>query len=248
MEPDEGPGGDPARFGEPARRRLWWLWVVANSVSEAVGLGGAAVVGALTLDAIRTQGLLVAVVVSAVAFGVVQGTVVGLAQASVLRWPLPFLRRRTWVGATIAGGVIAWLAASIPLTDASLADTGLPTQLLVAIGIGLLAGPVLGVPQWLVLRSHVPRAQLWIVANTAAWVVGMPAVFLGAGAVPAGANWFVVGALAVPTLLAAGAIVGAIHGLVLVRLVGYRLEPNRYAHHVVAELEHTQLRYGLDDQ
>ncbi len=244
MKADQG--ADTGRFGEPARRRLWWWWVVANGIGEAVGLGGAAVAGALVLGAARDRfGFLEAAVLSAAVFGIVEGTIVGFAQATVLRWPLPFLRRRGWVGATIVGGILAWLAVSVPLTEGS---SGLTGQLLVAAGLGLVTGPVLGVPQWLVLRAHVPRAESWIWANVAAWALGLPAVVLGVGAAPADAAWYVVGAFAVPALLAAGAIVGAIHGLILVRLVGYRLEPNRYAHHVVEELEHVQLRYGLDDQ
>ncbi len=246
-QPDDAAG----RFGAPARRRLWWLWVVANGVGEALGLGGAAVAGVLVLDSLRADLPTVwARLLSAVVFGVILGAVVGLAQATVLRWPLPFLRRRTWVAATTLGGTIGWLAVSVPLLDqmTGRAMSGLAGQLVTAAGIGLVAGPILGVPQWAVLREHVPQATPWIWANTAAWTLGAPAVVLAAGSVPTGAAWYVVAALALPGLSAAGAMVGAIHGLVLVRLVGYRLEPNVYAHRVVEELGHTELRYGRDDE
>ncbi len=248
--PNMQPGDAAGRFGEPARRRLWWMWVIANGAGEAVGLGGAAFVAMVVLDGTRAElGVFWASVVSASVFGVILGAVVGLAQAWVLRWPLPFLRRRTWVAATTAGGAIGWLAASVPLVDrlADRAGSGLGSDLLVAAAVGVVAGPILGVPQWLVLREHVPEASPWIWANAAAWAVGTPAVVFAAEAVPGGAAWYVVAGLALPGLSAAGAIVGAIHGLVLVHIVGYRLEPNVYARRVVEELGHTELRYGKDD-
>jgi hypothetical protein len=86
-----------------------------------------------------------------------------------------------------------------------------------AAAMGLALGPLLGWAQWLVLRRHVRGAGPWIWANAAAWAVGMPIVFLGAGNAPPA------GLVAVPFVLAvlaaAGAAVGAVHGAVLVRLV-----------------------------
>ena len=85
--------------------------------------------------------------------------------------------------------------------------------------MGLVLGPFLGVPQMFVLRRHAPRAGWWVVANALAWAIGMPIVFLGAGAVPhetsAAAAIVIVGV----SCLAAGVTVGAVHGLVLVRML-----------------------------
>jgi hypothetical protein len=74
--------------------------------------------------------------------------------------------------------------------------------------------------QWLRLRLVVPRRSAWwLPANAAAWAAGMPIVFagahLGASLEPPGA----IALLAALTLAAAGAIVGAIHGRVLLWLV-----------------------------
>ena len=62
-------------------------------------------------------------------------------------------------------------------------------------------------------------AGWWFTANSVAWAFGMPLVFLVAGAVPEGAVAFQVIATMLLTIAAAGGIVGAIHGLVLVWFV-----------------------------
>ena len=89
---------------------------------------------------------------------------------------------------------------------------------LLAAGMGMFLGLMLGTPQWVALRQHVRRAGWWVPANALAWMVGMPLVFLGATNVPAGpvTVWTVL--VAVLPVLAAGAAVGAIHGIALVWL------------------------------
>ena len=87
---------------------------------------------------------------------------------------------------------------------------------------GLFLGAVLGIPQWLVLRRVVKGAWLWIPANCLAWALGMPVIFAmvdRAYAVYAAGS--IAGAVVVlaGTLALTGAVVGAVHGLALVKLV-----------------------------
>lgn len=88
-----------------------------------------------------------------------------------------------------------------------------------AAGMSFVLGAILGAPQWWVLLRHLPRAGWWIPANMVAWAVGMPAIFLGMSLAPeAGVTvGFVLTLLG--TLAVAGALVGAIHGVVLVWLL-----------------------------
>lgn len=212
----------------PAQRdwALWRSWVLANALGECLGLGAAGAIGAIlagmfgaTMDAIaslRVAGTLIAL-------GTFEGVVVGLAQWLVLRRPFPGMRRRSWIAASAAGAFMAWLLGMIPstLADFGAAGQAAPAAISDALMYGLagamgaVLGPILGVPQWLVLRRHVRRAIWWIPANAAAWAIGMPIVFVGASAPPLdGVSGIVMGALLTAT--AAGAVVGAIHGLVLV--------------------------------
>ena len=50
---------------------------------------------------------------------------------------------------------------------------------LLAASMGLVFGPILGAPQWWVLRRWVDKAIWWIPANAVAWAGGMVAIFVG---------------------------------------------------------------------
>jgi hypothetical protein len=92
--------------------------------------------------------------------------------------------------------------------------------LLLAAGMGAVGGAVLSFAQFLALRKTVVGAGRWIPANMLAWTLGMPLIFWGidaaqkTGSLAAG-----VGVLAL-ALLAAGTLVGMVHGIFLVRMAG----------------------------
>lgn len=209
---------------------LWGRWVVANAVGELLGLGVVAVVGfGLARRMGEPQGVLpvVGFAFSMVALGGYEGAAVGYAQWRVLRRPLGELTARSWVGATVAGALAAWLLGMLPSTIMSLiAEPGGPPPemagalaALLAALLGAVAGVVLALFQWWVLRRFVHRAGWWLAANALAWACGMPLVFAAAGAVPEGAAPGLVMAAILLTLAAAGAVVGAVHGVALVVLL-----------------------------
>jgi hypothetical protein len=151
--------------------------------------------------------------------------------ANSLAETVPAMTWRAWVMATAAGAFVAWTLGMLPSTLLSAgsstpgsAPTG-PSGAVVyglAALMGLVAGTILGTPQWLVLRRHLPRAALWVPANALAWAPGMILAFYAADfAFSAGAGISTV-VLAIATLAAIGAVVGAIHGLALVWLMRLR--------------------------
>jgi hypothetical protein len=213
------------------RRRLWGRWVGANAWAEVVGLGISGAAAVLVLPradgtALRAVGGAALVVLVA---GVAEGGSVGWAQHRVLRRPRPGLELRRWVGATVIGALLAWALGMVPSTLVATADAGgtemeeldppLLLQLGFAVVLGLVAGPILGGAQALVLRDHAPRAWRWLPANAAAWAVGMPLVFLVAGGVPPSWSPVAIVAVAALTLAIVGGLVGAIHGAMLVRML-----------------------------
>jgi hypothetical protein len=208
--------------------------VLANSLAEPVGLGSAFGIGAALFPYLQAPGVLVALatVTAAVLAGtLIEGTVVGTAQWLVLRCPFPSMKWRTWVLATAAGAFVAWTSGMLPSTLMSAgsatqgsapAEPGDAVIYGLAALMGLVAGAILGTPQWLVLRRHVRRAALWVPANALAWVPGMVMAFYAADLILStdpGLGTVVVAAFA---LVAIGAVVGAIHGLALLWLVRLR--------------------------
>lgn len=212
------------------RARFWWQWVAANAGAEFVGLGTVAALGYVVATRLgEPHGPLPAIAFALVfvCLGAFEGLVVGVAQAKVLRSRIPSLGG--WASASVVGAVVAWAAGMVPSTFMRVIGSGAsgappeisePVRLVLAAGLGLVAGPILAYFQWRCLRRYIARgAAWWLPANAVAWAFGMPVVFVAAHVGAIGTD----PALVVPgvglVLLAAGAVVGAIHGAVLVWLL-----------------------------
>jgi hypothetical protein len=95
-------------------------------------------------------------------------------------------------------------------------------KLMLAAVMGCVLGPVLGLPQRLVLRRHIRCPGWWVPANSIAWAAGMPVILLAAISVT----------LETPLVrLAIGAaiaftIVGAIHGVALAWFTSRKNSPD----------------------
>jgi hypothetical protein len=212
-------------------RSFWLQWVLANTLAEIVGLGGAFVIGyglVLLLDLPAGAGPTLRLAGLAIVLGTAEGLIVGLAQGLVLKQRLPQLGLNRWVPATAAGAFLAWVLGMLPSTAMDLGQQGAAApppdipdivNYLMAIVLGAVAGPILASVQWLVLRRHIARAWRWIPANALAWMVGMPVIFIGPGVISVEMSPLVIGLVVLVTVGLAGAAVGAIHGYVLVRFL-----------------------------
>lgn len=212
------------------RTTLWMRWVGANAIGEMLGLGGTFAVVALAFSSLENQPAIISVILSfltAVAAGAVEATVVGLFQWWAMHPWFPAVGRRAWVLATLAGALVAYALGYLPSTLMSMAEETSQTQavepelhvvLLLAAGMGAVAGAVLSSAQWLVLRKRVPRAGGWIPANMVAWLLGMPVIFAGIDAAQRAQMTLRSVLIVAGSLLITGALVGSIHGAVLVRM------------------------------
>jgi hypothetical protein len=169
----------------------------------------------------------------AVFSGIVEATIVGLAQWWAMHPWFPSIKRFSWWLATLVGALIAYVLGYLPsmLMDmgASASQTAAPVEppqwiiLLLAAGMGLVGGLMLSFAQWLVLRGKAKRAGLWIPANMLAWAFGMPLIFWGIDqAFKMSEVWQSV-LLMAGILLITGAVVGAIEGLFLVRMADEKI-------------------------
>ena len=214
-----------------SKDQLWPRWTLANALSEMVGLGLTLLITGLVFSKLDGLGTMTSILLSfffAVASGAVEATLVGLAQWWAMRPWFPSIERFAWWRGTMIGALIAYVLGYLPSTlmsmgeaTASSAPVAEPPQwivLLLAAGMGAAGGVVLSFAQWLVMRGKVKRAGLWIPANMLAWMFGMPVIFWGIDmSFKMPAIWQSVFLMA-GTLFVAGAIVGGIHGLFLVRL------------------------------
>lgn len=219
-----------ALFSHP----LWRRWTAANALGELIGLGATLLVGLfyfLRAGEAQDLGGVLAAFLVAVLSGAIEATLVGLAQWWAMHPWFPMVRRRAWWLGTLVGALLAYILGYLPSTLMSLGQTAADTPaaaapseppqwiiLLLAAGLGAVGGALLSWAQWLALRRHVPRAGLWIPANMLAWFFGMPVIFWGIDAAQKGQPLWQSVLIMIFTLLAAGAVVGAIHGAFLVRL------------------------------
>lgn len=213
-----------------SKQSLWYRWVASNAFGELFGLGLTFAVIALLFTRLGEQQGIAIVLLSflvAVASGAIEATIVGLAQWWAMHPWFPTISRRAWWLATLVGALVAYGLGYLPSTlmnlgeQASQAAVVEPEQwivLLLAAGMGVVAGAVLSFAQWLALRKHVAHAGMWIPANMLAWMVGMPLIFWGMDAVQKVGAPFLAILLLAGVLLLTGAVIGGIHGAFLVQL------------------------------
>lgn len=215
-------------------RHLHVHWIGANAVGEAIGLGTTLVLGralASRLAGVPAVAEILLTAGMAIAAGILlEGIVVGWAQGRIIRRYFGSVSIGAWIRATALGAGAAWLvgmipstvmgivqlgrapvAAAQPSTDAS-GGPGPLVQYALAAVLGAVAGPVLGAFQSRVLRTSRPPVRGWVVANAAAWALGMVVLFIGMDVLPwtTGGATLTAGIYAVCGLV--GALVGAVHG------------------------------------
>ncbi len=178
------PSPDHRKATAPPRLQwsVWGQWILANTIGEAIGLSATLVAGVLLFARLEpTVGPVVSAILGVVMGASIEGGVVGTAQWIVLRRPLSGLQWTSWVEATALGAGLAWALGLIPSTIASLGTSGAdsggtsvqdisgPLWYGLAAALGFVAGSILAVAQWWVLRRFVPQARWWVLANACAW-------------------------------------------------------------------------------
>jgi hypothetical protein len=137
---------------------LWWRWVLANARGAVLGGSIGLVLSLPFFFVCGYYSIMFAPLVGGLVFGiVVSGT------QSLFFWPFS---GHAWTVLSVLGGLIA-----LPL--GAIAGGGGQLNIPGWIVGGLVGGAVVGLAQWLVLRTIYPRAGNWVLANAGAWAVGV---------------------------------------------------------------------------
>jgi len=99
--------------------------------------------------------------------GILMGLIQGIAFMN------PINRAYWWTLATALGSFLAVILLLFYLPYASNVLEGVE----VLLAIGAISGAVIGLPQWQVLRRHVPGAELWLAASFLGWACAGGAVY-----------------------------------------------------------------------
>lgn len=209
-------------------------WILANALAEGLGLGATLLLAQVFISPLERwrpgPAAIVLGALLAVTLGtMLEGVLVGRLQGRVLAARTLHIGTGEWTVATAIGAGFAWILGMLPSTLIGLfgdepaagstpaLPSGLPLWMVLAIAatMGLVLGPVLAVAQWAVLRRVAKRPWRWLVANAAAWAVGMTVIFAGMDRMPWGGSLLHIGTGIFILCALAGAAVGAIHGWVL---------------------------------
>lgn len=197
-------------------RALLLRWIRAMMAGELIGFVPPAAAGAIAYAAGVPDWAMLPILAAA---GSLEGVALAAAQSTVLDDALPAVPRRQWIAATAAAASLAW---AIGMTPSALGTWTEDHAVIVIAGMAV-AAPVLlnsiGVAQWLVLRRHAEGTGAWVPANAIGWLAGLPAVFIAMALVPDDAPVAVRAAAGVAGAVTMGAIVAAITGRTLVRIV-----------------------------
>ena len=155
--------------------RLYWQWILYNSVAFVVVLTAVAVlswIGADLLHLSLANGSRVAALVVATLGALLFGGVLGVLQLRVIRQRVPTIDRKQWIVASVGPALVGWLFVILPAV-VSAQDSGgdVSGAYLLAASQTLALGPLLGLSQASVLREHTSRWAWWIVANIISWLI-----------------------------------------------------------------------------
>jgi hypothetical protein len=155
--------------------RLYWQWILYNSVAFVVVLTAVGVISWIGADMLhlslahrsRVMALLVATL-GAVLFGGVLGTL----QLRVISQRVPNIDRKRWIVASVGPALVGWLFVIIPaVITAQDSGASVSGAYLLAASQTLALGPLLGLSQATVLRDHTSRWAWWIAANIISWLI-----------------------------------------------------------------------------
>jgi hypothetical protein len=152
----------------------------------SAGLAGAAT---SHLAGYRSGSLLLLSIELTALAAALEGALIGYLQWRMLRRVFPTMTSGSWVAASmIAAGfgcLIVWLPTSFASTAAltgSLGDVNVSTLEIVKFSLvtGSIVGLIWGFAQYLVLRIHVHRAGLWILASVVSWAMSFAWIYWAA--------------------------------------------------------------------
>lgn len=204
---------------KPQRRLTFWnywlAWISVNAIAWAVGFGLAQIYARVLYPDDSYIQLILGEVnyiwtrpldspIGSANYGLTMGAVIGLGQWYVLRRRLD-IRWQWWLAATMLGftlhGLLLGLDVNLLSGDQAALGDGLSRgQALLSIGVLCGGVVIVGIPQWLVLRQHLPKAGWWILASALGLLFASPDRSGGTNNL---VGWFIVS-------LGAGAVFGIV--------------------------------------
>jgi hypothetical protein len=196
-------------------------WVVTCAAAELIGIrAGAAwwiAMDRIAPDPMTIIGKFAMLGLKSLS-GVVEGVLLGLLQAVILRRLYPRLPIFRWVTLTALLAVSGWAAGSaIPIFGAFEGHNSVEPSLGLVVafsgGFGLVVGGLFGGAQALALRQAAHRSYWWAISNAVGWAAALPVIYLAASFPRESTELWQALTAAIVSGAIAGLLLGAITGL-----------------------------------
>ena len=188
----------------PTGARLWLEWLAATVAGHLFAIAVVAFYNTFAELTVAPDGR-----IAPLALGVgaaLEAGTIAIAQWFVLRRVFPSIALQSWLLACAVGGAVAWIAGMFVGGVAQ--EVGVLADV---VATGAVVGGIVGAAEWLVLRRRMRSAGWWVVANAVAWIPGLFVMMVGERMDPT---------MGVLASVVTGAVVGAITGGALAKLVG----------------------------
>jgi hypothetical protein len=159
--------------------RLYWQWILYNSVAFVVVLTAVAVLSWISADllhlSLTSQSRLIALLVATLG-ALLFGGALGTLQLKVIRQRVA-VDRKKWIVASVGPALVGWLFVILPaVISAQDSDASVSGATCSPPARRWALGPLLGLSQATVLRDYTHRWAWWIAANIVSWLI-VDAVF-----------------------------------------------------------------------
>lgn len=164
------------------------FWIFICGVGELAGMAAASflyLVGRFTVGQafLGWHGLVLLLIV--LVTGVLEGSIAGYFQWTMLTHRYPRLLLKPWIRATAWGTAVGCLLGSLPTVQLANhfqnhpGNLGMAKLLILAL-IGMVLGGMIGLVQWWELKKHSLQSGYWILANAMAWPLAVGVLYWGA--------------------------------------------------------------------
>ncbi len=209
------------------------FWILNCGVGELAGMAAAAALYLLGWfmvgqSFVGLHGLVMLLIL--LITGVIEGSIAGYFQWTVLSRRFPNLPLNRWMKATAWGTAAGCFLSSLPMLQMANyfqnhpSDFGMAKLLLVGL-IGMVLGGVIGLAQWWELKKCSLQSGYFILANALAWPVAVGFLYWGATKVVCNLPTEIIFSLGSVFGLCSGIVFGLISGMFL-----FLIQPNNHLH------------------
>jgi hypothetical protein len=168
-----------------AENKFWPHWILHLSYGDLIGMTVTSIVSRLLIIGLSRTAIsnnaTTAYAILIIA-ALTEGLIIGYAQWKSLSGLVSYFHEQSWLAATAAGTVAAWLLILIPVVMIlpMLSGFALVNSYYLALVImlaGAAFGTIIGIAQFFILKKYYRNAMTWVLSNALGWSISFVTIF-----------------------------------------------------------------------